>query len=57
VTVVRPFVPDETQACHLAWLMVCIGVGYQQLFADPVFQGQVDLSMQHLMMTLTALME
>jgi AcrR family transcriptional regulator len=56
VTVVRPFVPNETQAHHLAWLMVCIGLGYQQLFAEPAFQGQVDLSMQDLMMTLTALM-
>ena len=56
VATVRQFVSDETQARHIAWLMVCIGVGYQQLFAEPAFQGQVDLSMQDLMTTLGALM-
>ena len=56
VTVVRRFVPDETQADRIAWLMFCIGVGYQQLFAEMAFQGWVDLSMQDLMATMVDLM-
>lgn len=56
VEVVRQFVPDERQAQHIAWLMVCLGAGYQQLFSETAFQGQVDLSMQDLMMTFVGLM-
>jgi AcrR family transcriptional regulator len=56
VTVVQRFVPDETQADRVAWLVFCIGVGYQQLFAETAFQGQIDLSMQKLMETFTHLM-
>jgi AcrR family transcriptional regulator len=56
VAIVRQFVPDETQAERIAWLMLCIGVGYQQLFAEAAFQGETDLSMQELMETFTHLM-
>ena len=55
-TVVRRFVADETQADRVAWLIFCIGVGYQQLFAETAFRGQTDLSMQALMETFTHLM-
>ncbi len=53
VIIMRRFVPDETQADHMAWLIFCIGVGYQQLFAETAFQGRIDLSMQELMETFT----
>lgn len=56
VEVVQRFVPDERQAQHIAWLMVCLGAGYQQLFSEAAFQGRVDLSMQDLMATLVDLM-
>jgi AcrR family transcriptional regulator len=56
VTVVQRFVPDKTQADRVAWLVFCIGVGYQQLFAETAFQEQTDLSMQELMETFIHLM-
>jgi AcrR family transcriptional regulator len=56
VEVVQRFVPDERQAQHIAWLMVCLGAGYQQLFSESAFQGWVDISMQDLMATLVDLM-
>jgi hypothetical protein len=46
------FVPDAEQASQLAWLLVCIGAGYQQLFSKAAFQGRVDISMQEIMETL-----
>jgi len=55
-TVVQRFVLDETHAGRVAWLVFCIGVGYQHLFAETAFQGQTDLSMQELMETFTHLM-
>jgi len=55
-TTVQRFVPDETRAQHLAWLVVCLGAGYQQLFSESAFQGRVELSMQDLMATLVDLM-
>jgi AcrR family transcriptional regulator len=56
VTVVQRFVPDETRADRIAWLVFCIGVGYQQLFAETAFQAQIDVSMEELMVTLVGLM-
>jgi AcrR family transcriptional regulator len=56
VSIVRRFVSDEKQADYIAWLILCVGVGYQQLFAETAFRGQTDLSMQELMETLTHLM-
>jgi hypothetical protein len=53
---IRKFVSDETQADHIAWLMVCIGAGYQQLFAETAFRGRVDLPMPTLMETFIDLM-
>lgn len=51
----RRFVDDDTQADHLAWLMVCVGAGYQQLFDDSVFGGRVGLSASDLMKTFASL--
>jgi AcrR family transcriptional regulator len=48
-TVVQQFVPDEIHADRIAWLMFCVGVGYQQIFAEKAFRKQTDLSMQELM--------
>jgi ribosome assembly protein YihI (activator of Der GTPase) len=56
VTVVQKFVKDRTQADRIAWLMFCIGVGYQQLSAEMVFPEQERLSMQELMETFTRLL-
>jgi AcrR family transcriptional regulator len=56
VTLVRRFVSDETNADRIAWLIFCVGVGYQQLFAETAFREQTDLSMQELMETLMHLM-
>jgi hypothetical protein len=53
---VQRFMPDETRTQHLAWLMVCLGAGYQQLFSESAFQGRVNLSMQDLMAALVDLM-
>ena len=48
VETVRQFVDDATQAEHIAWLMLCIVAGYQQVFVETAFRGQADLSMQGL---------
>ena len=52
---IQQFVEDGTHADHLAWLMVCIGTGYQQLFAENAFHGRVKLTASELLETFVAL--
>jgi AcrR family transcriptional regulator len=54
---IQQFMADKAQADHLAWLMVCIGAGYQELFAESAFGGRVDLSAQELMDAFVALID
>lgn len=57
LAIVRQFVPDERDANHIAWLVLCIGSGYQQLFAEVKFPERVAPSMQDLMEAFVALMK
>jgi AcrR family transcriptional regulator len=54
--VFRRFVEDEALAAHLAWLIVCVGVGYEQIFWDPVFSARVDLNPEDLVRALVDVM-
>ena len=56
VEILTPFVQDETLATRLAWLIVCLGVGYEQLFWDAAFSAQVDLEPQDIMQALIEVM-
>ena len=54
--VFRRFVEDEVLAARLAWLIVCVGVGYEQIFWDPAFSARVDLSPHDLVQALIDVM-
>jgi AcrR family transcriptional regulator len=54
--VFAPFVADQTLAARLAWLIMCLGVGYQQLFWDATFSAQTDVTPQEIMQALVEVM-
>ena len=54
---IEQFVDDKQQADHMAWLMICAGFGYGQLFWNMNVQSISDFSVEDLLGLLAKLFE
>jgi AcrR family transcriptional regulator len=54
VEILLQFIDDETEADHLAWLVVCASMGYGQIFDDLAFRDRDPLAFKDLLVLLAA---